>query len=178
VEVIVDDRRRNLSSLLTSGIDFSLSYGIDALGGLLNASIDATHILFVRQKLTSLSESFDTDDTFYNPANWRARAALNWQGQALSLSGFVNYTDSYVDNRSPILRSVDSYLTLDARAAYEFPKDRGWLAGLAIALSAQNLFDRGPPKVQSFDPLFDLGFDPTNASPLGRLIAIEVVKRW
>jgi hypothetical protein len=32
--------------------------------------------------------------------------------------------------------------------------------------------------MEVIDPSSDLGFDPTNASPLGRLISFELIKRW
>jgi iron complex outermembrane recepter protein len=63
---------------------------------------------------------------------------------------------------------------VDARLAYDFGArfQNGFLAGLTAALSLQNALDRKPPHTALVFASSDSGFDPTNANPLGRLIAV------
>ena len=74
--------------------------------------------------------------------------------------------------------SIRSHTTVDARIAYDFGKRAGLLSGLTLAVSAQNLFNRDPPSTAIVLVDRDMGFDGTNANPLGRLIAVELVKTW
>jgi outer membrane receptor protein involved in Fe transport len=75
---------------------------------------------------------------------------------------------------------LDSYTTVDANVAYRFASATGVLSGLSITFGAINLLDRDPPaaRIRPTVAQYDLGFDPANASPLGRLLAIDVAKRW
>jgi outer membrane receptor protein involved in Fe transport len=51
-----------------------------------------------------------------------------------------------------------------------------WLSGTGVALTVTNLFDRSPPFVD--DQLQGLGYDPANASPLGRFISLQLHKSF
>ncbi|HEY0941589.1 MAG TPA: TonB-dependent receptor [Steroidobacter sp.] len=184
VEVITDGRRRNLSLVETNGLDFSTRYDFGVGSSNVAIGIDATYVLQIEQQITSTSAPFDTDDTFGNPPNLRMRAMASWQRGSWSANAFVNYTDSYTDNRLTVPVSIDAFTTVDARVAYSFSNQfsSGFLSGVTVGLSVLNLLDEDPPStvVQSppIAPSFDLGFDPTNASPLGRFFALEFTKTW
>jgi hypothetical protein len=47
-------------------------------------------------------------------------------------------------------------------------------SGFLIALDVSNIFDRAPP----FVSVIDAHYDGSNASPLGRTVALKVVKKW
>jgi iron complex outermembrane recepter protein len=181
VDVVIDARRQNLSVVKTDGLDVSLEYAFRAAGGEMQLGLNGTYIFELEQQLTAASEPFKTVDTFNNPPDWRVRASLGWQRQAWATSLFLSHADSYTDNRivaAPV--PVGSYTTVDARVAYDF-KERvqsGFLAGLTLSACAQNLFDRVPPRTAVIFDFRDLGFDPTNANPMGRLLAIDLVKSW
>lgn len=186
IDVIVDTRRRNLSLVDTNGVDFSTRYDFTVGSSNVALGIDATYVLQIEQQITSTSMPFETDDTFGNPPNLRMRAMASWQRGGWSANAFVNYTDSYTDNRlltTPV--SVDAYTTVDARIAYSFSNrfSGGFLSGVTVGASVLNLLDEDPPSTTVVIPSpgvpsFDLGFDPTNASPLGRFIALEFTKTW
>lgn len=180
IDVIVDLRRRNLSVTKTRGMDLSVEYGFASAHGDVQLGLSGTYVLELVQQITSTSAAFDTVDTFYNPPDYRVRGFLGWQRRGWSFNCFVNYTDSYTDNRTTLPARVAAYTTVDARLAYElgqrFPA--GALSDLTISLSAENLFDEDPPRTAVLASFSDLGFDPTNANPMGRLIAIELVKAW
>jgi outer membrane receptor protein involved in Fe transport len=75
---------------------------------------------------------------------------------------------------------VSDYTTVDLRVAYDFSSQfkGGILSGFTVALAAQNLLDEDPPSTIVLSPATDIGFDPANASPLGRLLSIELTKTW
>ncbi|GFE90383.1 TonB-dependent receptor [Steroidobacter agaridevorans] len=185
IEVIVDTRRRNLSLVETNGVDFSTRYDFAVGSSNVALGIDATYVLQIEQQITTTSAPFETDDTFGNAPNLRMRAMASWQRGGWSANTFVNYTDSYTDNRlitTPV--SVDAYTTVDARVAYSFPtgSSSGFLSGVTVGASVLNLLDEDPPGTQVLSapgaPSFDLGFDPANASALGRFISLEFTKTW
>jgi iron complex outermembrane recepter protein len=151
--------------------------------------INGTYVLNRDTQITDNGAEIDTADTIFNPPSWRARGLVSYQQGGFGANLFVNHTDSYVDNRVLIgiagPRDVDSLTTLDVRFAYDFSAnfEGGFFSGLSVALSAQNVLDEDPPAV-AVTPVtatgasFDLGFDPINADPLGRLIALEFTKSW
>ena len=180
VDVIVDTRRRNLSVVRTNGLDMSLQYEFDAAGSTFSLGFNGTYILELQQQVTSDSATFDSVGTIYNPPDWRVRGFLGWQRPGWAAHLFVNHADSYKDNRATPAAPISSYTTIDTRIAYDFTSrfSSGPLSGLTVAASVQNLLDEDPPRTALRLDLGDQGFDPTNASPLGRLIALEVTKSW
>lgn len=178
IDVIVDGRKRNLSEVKTSGLDVSTSYAFETAGGTLSFGVVGTYIHELKQKLTASSDEFDSVDTFNNPPDFRIRGSLGWQRGGWNGNIFVNHTDSYEDNRFPEPRHIASYTTVDMRLAYAFGTTNRSLSGLTVALAMQNAFDRDPPHTSAIFPDTDLGFDPTNANPMGRLLSVELVKSW
>jgi outer membrane receptor protein involved in Fe transport len=179
VAVLIDTRRRNLSAVRTSGINFEAGYAAQLPIGQIDLTVSGTHILTRKQKLTSDSTPFETVDTTFNPPDWRIRGGATWSHQGWSSSLFVNHTDSYSDNRSAPADGVRSHTTVDARIAYDFGAagHGGALDGLVLSVSAQNLFNASPPRLRALAP-YDVGYDSTNADPLKRLVSIELTKRW
>jgi iron complex outermembrane recepter protein len=180
IDVIVEQRRRNLSRVDTSGMDLSMQYRVSTAEADLLLGVSGTYILGIEQQVTSTSPAFDVVDTFYNPPKWRARGFAEWRRQAWAASIFVNHTDSYVDNRGAVDAPISAYTTVDGRVAYDFDQrsSRGFLSGVTASFNVQNAFDQDPPRAVVADSSRDMGFDPTNASPLGRFFVIEVTKNW
>jgi outer membrane receptor protein involved in Fe transport len=177
VDVIVDFRRRNLSVVKTRGLDFYGNYAFTAGDNDFNLALNATYLIERLLQATAASVPTETADTINNPPDWRIRGSAAWTRNEWSAYGYLNYTDGYTDNRLPDELPVDSYTTVDARLAYAFAADRGFSSGMILAVNAQNLFDEDPPATALVGP-FDVGFDTTNASPMGRLISVELTKTW
>ena len=180
VAVIVDARRRNLSAVDTNGLDFSGQYDFGVGEGRVALGLAATYILEVERQITTTSAPVDTVNTFNNPADLRMRSYASWQLKGWTTNLAVNYTGSYEDNRPIRPVPISSYTTVDARLAYSFA-DRfssGFLSGFTVAASVQNLLDEDPPRTAVVDAVSDLGFDPTNANALGRLVSLEFTKTW
>ena len=179
VQAIVDLRRRNLSLVRAEGLDLASQYEFKAGASSVFFGVNGTYILNQEQQVTDSAPEVETVDTIYNPPDWRARAFVGWQMQGWSANVFVSQTDSYIDTRLMARPTVDSYMTVDARIAYDFSArfNSGFLSGLSVGLSAQNVADEEPPRVAITTPN-DPGFDATNADPLGRFISLEISKTW
>lgn len=174
IEVIWDERLTNLASLRVRGVDLSASYALETNWGELSLFATASGLFeFSRQNNPSLSGT-DVLDTILNPVDWRARAGVAldagaWRG-ALSLQ----YTDDYRDTLSTPQREINSWTTFDARLTRRFGQsDDG--AGAEITLDIRNLADEDPPFANN--PI-GMGFDTLNASPVGRVVMVEVRQRW
>jgi outer membrane receptor protein involved in Fe transport len=113
-----------------------------------------------------------------NPVDLRIRGRASWTAGAWAASVFVNYLDSYTNLTNVEPEKVDSSTTLDAQLSYRLPPGRGPLSGLRVALGATNLFDADPPYAAYNLGLVVAGFDPDNASPLGRVVSLTVTKSW
>lgn len=181
IAVITDQRRRNLSVSKTDGIDGLAQYSTGSAVGRFTVSLGGTYILELERQITASSVPFDSVDTFSNPPKLRLRGSVSWQGTSWAMDLFVNHVGSYTDNRVPNAPvDISSYTTADARVAYDFgdTSGEGFGNGLVIALSALNLLDRDPPRTAIVSAIGDLGFDPVNASPLGRMVALEISKKF
>ena len=179
VELAVDLRKRNLSIAKTSGLDLAAQYRLDTPAGAVQFGLAGTYILNLEQQLTRQSVAFDSVDTPYNPPKLRSRGFITWNTNGWDAGLFVNHVGSYSDTRIQPHEQVSSYTTVDVRLAYAFSRDGGALtSGLTLAASVQNAFDRDPPRLTVLNPSSDMGFDPTNANPMGRFVSLEIVKAW
>jgi len=170
---IVDTRLRNLSMVKVTGFDIALEYAIDGSAGRFDFSLNGNYIDSFKRAATDSSPVFDIVDTVNNPVGLRLRAGTAWTRGDLGINAFINYLDSYEDDLSTPVRSVDSWTTVDLRAAYRTPSGDDWTSGTEISLSVVNAFDEDPPFVNAF-----AGYDNDNADPLGRVFGLQVVKSW
>jgi outer membrane receptor protein involved in Fe transport len=180
VDVIVDETLRNMSETRTSGVDASVEYQLRTGAGTFRAGLAGTHILQLEQQLTSTSNAVDLASTIYNPTDLRLRGSLAWMQEGWNLNVFVNYSNSYEDNRiqaTPV--KVSSYTTVDAHVGWSLANwfASGFWSGVTISLNGQNLFDEDPPENVVLTPM-DMGFDPNNSNPMGRFFSLEFAKAW
>jgi iron complex outermembrane recepter protein len=111
-------------------------------------------------------------DNFGYPINLRGRASVGYTLDAFSINAALNYSGDYKDTLVSPVRKIRSNETVDLSASYKFA-DAGPAKGTALSLSVRNLFDRDPPFANVVG-----GFDLANASPLGRVVAVQIAKAW
>lgn len=174
ISMLIDARLQNLSTVKQSGVDLDLGYGFDILGGKADVGLTGAYIFHIDQALTAAAPSSDVVDRLGNPVDLRLRARAGWSDDRLSIFAFGNYLDGYTNLTNATPQEVDSWTTFDLQLGYRLGTDRD----LSIALSATNLFDRDPPKAAYFLGPFSVGFDPDNASPLGRVLSLTVTRKW
>ncbi|HYJ52558.1 MAG TPA: TonB-dependent receptor, partial [Allosphingosinicella sp.] len=180
VTVIVDSRVNNTAITRTSGLDANLRYAFSIGGNHLVASFNLNHIFSFTDQLRPGSPVIQALDTPYRPLDLRLRGQLGWSRAGWSANLFVNHAGGYRDDRGGRSLRIGSYTTLDLSLAYEArPGSPRWLRGARIALSADNLLDRAPPRLLP-DPGTPAGpgYDPVNASARGRFVSLELRKSW
>lgn len=174
VEVLYDNRLTNLASLRVRGVDLSASWTFDSAVGEWTLFASASGLLQYERYAAPGASGIELLDTMFNPVDWRGRFGATWSnnGWRAGLTGV--YVDDYTDNLSSPTREIASSLTWDARIAYDWRRENDG-QGPTLSLSVQNLFDEDPPFANN--PI-GYAFDSSNASPLGRVITLELQQRW
>jgi iron complex outermembrane receptor protein len=180
IGAIVDSRQHNLSTQKTSGMDFGLSYTADSPIGKLDSGIAGTYILTFENQFTAASPAISALNTVYNPVDLKMRAHEILTHGPLSAALFVNYVNSYKDNRTGVIIPVASWTTVDATLGYKVGLRSGLLNETSFTLGVINIANRNPPFVAPQYPSGYGGaaFDGANASILGRYFSLQLSKNW
>lgn len=159
------------------GFDLGVRYPFRHNDHFFDIGLDASYIHTTETRLNQTAPPYDVVGTFGNPPKWRARGSFSWTYLDLSSSLNVNFSDAYTDTTGLMERPVCAYTTVDLVTRYAFaPEVRGLLDGLSLSLNVVNLFDEQPPYITSSGR--GAHYDPANASPLGRMVSLQVAKRW
>jgi outer membrane receptor protein involved in Fe transport len=179
IAAILDNRFRNLATLKTRGVDVALEYFLDTAWGKVSSSLNGTYTVDQKQQITPTAPVFDLVDTVGNPLSLRLVGNLAWSLRGWTAQTTVNHAGAYRDPGSVPTRKVESWTTVDVNIGYRVGGGSGWLANTQSNLGIINAFDQRPPFVNRFDPTTGtLGYDPANATLLGRGISLQIVKRW
>ena len=179
IDVILDGRWRNLASLRTRGVDAALDYLLHTGWGNVGASLNGTYMSELKQQIGPTAPVVDLVDTVGNPPSLRLVGTLSWSLRGWTVQTTVNHTGAYRDPGSVPEREVDSWTTVDVNIGYRVDGGSGWLANTQSNLGIINVFDESPPFVNQFDLTSGtFGYDPANATLLGRGISLQFVKRW
>lgn len=177
---IVDFRLHNLSAVDTSGVDLALAYTTSSALGEVEVGIDGTYILEFDNQFSSTAPPSEILNTPYNPIDLRLRGHATLRRGGFTVALFMNYTDSYTDNRVFVVgttpRSVGSWTTLDATVGYKFGSNRGFLGDMSAMLGVINLADKDPPFLEN--RFFPIHYDGANANILGRFVSLQLAKSW
>jgi outer membrane receptor protein involved in Fe transport len=120
----------------------------------------ATRQTAARTQLTTSGPIISSLGLADGPLRWRGSIGLEWQRGAFTAAWNMQYYDSYsictsgnspaqcdttIANQGNARVPDQSYHDLLLR--YSSPADRGFLAGLDIAIGVQNIFDARPPVI-------------------------------
>jgi len=102
-----------------------------------------------------------------------------WGYEGFTTNLTINYVDSYVDNRTATDVAVSSWTTTNLTISYN-TEDHfdNWLDDTVFTLSAVNLFDQDPPFLSSLRTNTTINYDPSAASPAGRVLSFQITKQW
>lgn len=178
VTVILDNRLRNIARSDQQGVDAAFSYTHDAWAGQITYGANVTYILDYQQETVPGAAPVELVGTFGNPPDYRLSGYLAWAGTRITAQLTANYIDGYINPSTPDDSDVDDWTTFDFAGTYEFPT-----TGLTLSLAVHNIFDADPPDVSAATISnaglnVPIGFDPTNATPLGRYFTIRLRKTW
>jgi outer membrane receptor protein involved in Fe transport len=174
-QAIVDGRVVNTSSIDVRGIDATLSQRLTPGRDVVTLAVNASYMLDYKTRLTPTAPSVERVNTLGFPNDLRVRGSVDWSRGNWGATLVTNYLDGFTDNVSVPARPVGSWTTFDLQIRYQPRATSGWLHGLTVSLSAQNLFDTDPPFVNQSS---GIGYDASSADPLGRFVALQLIKRW
>ncbi len=178
VGAIVDNRTRNLSKRRVRVIDAVVGYEWESLNSTLTTELSLTHLLDQWQQYTPALPRVEVMNQVEAPPRLRARAKIAWRKSSWSANLFVNYTGGYDDVRTIAEGPIDAWLTLDLNARYDVGSQApSFLEGTSVALTITNLLHEMPPYVVQTSPSI-AAYDTRNADALGRVVALEITKRW
>lgn len=167
----------NAQRVEMSGFDLDIQYPFRRNEHRFEIGLSASHIQKMENQLSPASAPFDLVGTFGNPPSWRARGSFAWSYLGISTALNVNYNADYTDTTGLVDRPVRSYTTADLVTRYMFaPGDNRFTDGLSLSLNITNLLDEQPPYI--FASGRGSHYDPANASPLGRMVSLQVARRW
>ena len=176
VEFIAFIGWNNVAGRKVEGLDFTVDYQRETSYGLFSASLNTTYLLAFDTQVTEQSPTIDQLNIPYRPIDLKLRGNLSWSRDGLTAFVAANHTSGYRDSRDrSIANDIDAYTTLDLALTYDF-SDRfasSILYNTAVSFNARNLFDQGPPFVDTLD---GFNFDTANADPFGRQVAVSLRK--
>ncbi|MGQ3176730.1 MAG: TonB-dependent receptor plug domain-containing protein [Blastomonas fulva] len=172
IAFLYDGSAQNLGSIHTDGFDFDASYAFDAAGGELTLGFNGTYTLGYDFAVTQIARPLDRAGDISFPVVFRARAYAGFRSGGFTVNALVNHVSGYTNTLVAPEQNVGSWNPVDIDISYEF-KNSGVLNGLALGLSVTNLFDQDPPFVN-----IPGGWDPGQASALGRLVAFTLTKKF
>jgi len=189
VYAIVDGRKNNVGRIKMEGLDFAAQYQFDtgSVGWTLGAT--GTRVFSYKFQAIPGAAVIERVNNANFPVRFRARGQIGARVGGFSLNTFYNYTNSYrvvalLGNNlfSPAIvapavqdERVAANLTVDATLTYAFPQESGPLSDLSFSIAAQNVFDRDPPFARVSQNQI---FDSANASALGRMVSLELRKKF
>lgn len=173
---ITNGQSANIGGLRQSGFDVQVSYAAEVAGG--DIALDAVVTHLTRYEITRVrgGATFDALDTTNAPVDTRARLSARWSRGAWGAVAALDYVDSYTNTTITPNQRVKAWLTADAQLSYAPEVPRGPLSGLRAALDVRNVFDTNPPRVAHVTA--SVGYDPEQASALGRVVALTLTKSW
>ncbi|MBL9134297.1 MAG: TonB-dependent receptor [Verrucomicrobiales bacterium] len=140
----------NLSSDKLEGFDISMTYDLklDERYGMIRFGIEAQYLITYEQEqipgspIVDRLGDFSADDFGYNSLpRLKGYGSMFWIWKDLEVGFFANYTDGYLDDKLSADRAVDSYLTFDIQASYNFPYQ------VKLTVGCLNVTDEMPPLV-------------------------------
>jgi iron complex outermembrane receptor protein len=173
----IDYRLHNLSSVRTSGIDLNLGYKMALFAGEFETGIDGTYILKFDNRVTSATPEASLLNTPFNPIDLRLRPRAQYQIGPFSAAAFLNYANSYEDNRGTTPVPVASWTTVDMNVGYTCGNDCWFLQHATVLAGVTNIANRAPPYLVNALG-YGVNFDGTNANALGRFIYLQLSSKW
>ena len=175
---IIDGRLANLAATKTTGVDLQAGDTFSGSWGRIDLGVAGNYVFKFDQAVTDTSPAVDIVNTITNPLALRLRGTIEWNRQAPGMPGpglslAVNYTGGYRNPPSTLVPNVPPWTTLDARVVYRVRHDAGWLSGTELSVNAVNVLNHSPPFV---DDVY--GYDVYNVQALGRVVSVDINKRW
>ncbi len=155
----------NLGTRQIDGLDFDLGYRFDTGFGNFTLNVNANKQLGFKQEIVPGS-GFQNLIGRQEAIGWRGRGQLSWNLDDLTVTAFMNYTDSFINPTSTLFPNVDAWKTFDLTLNYALPNI---MKGSQLQLRAQNIFNQDPPFYDG-----TTGYFANAASPFGRSLEVTL----
>jgi iron complex outermembrane recepter protein len=194
---IYNFQQRNVLNLDVAGWDVAAGYAFDTGVGNFNLGASFTHKTKFDQFFGASGFKFSVlgtagfNTTFPSVEN-EGRVNVGYKRGGLNANVYYNYLGGYKNwsggTAIPLTRTngfptgggdtVKSFATIDLNLGYKFGQ-LGMFRETQLFLDATNLADKDPPQYNVFaiggnNGVGVAGYDPVNASPLGRVITLGV----
>lgn len=176
VAAVVDDSLRNVSRERVRGLDLQLDHETGLGRGRLTLTGGASYLESERQ-ISAGQPVRERAGRIFNPPHWRARGGASFAQDGFALSAFMTYVGGTLDDRFAAAARIPAFVTLDATLGLRSRAARGPLAGAELRLIALNLLDARPAPIRNTNPA-DPPYDSLNQSPVGRVLGLQLSKRW
>jgi len=176
VAAIVDVRTRNLSRSTVRGLDFDLSYSRAVGEGSLSLSLGGTRLFTIDNRVTANAPANNVVGTLGSPVKLRLRGRAGFTFGAFDGGIAVNHVDKYRNLSVTPAERVKSWTTADLQLGVRIGNPQG--RSLRLAFNVNNLFDADPPYARSQTTTAVFGYDPEQASAIGRSLSLQAVISW
>ena len=180
--VFVNGEEQNLGRTKTSGFDFQGNYVIPtASAGAFSVGISGELFTKYDVQFVPGGATFDELNTIGFPLKLRMRGSVGWEFGPMDVIGFINFSNSYTNTQVTPNEGISPYTTFDLDVAYNLGKtvDSYLTRNLVFTVHVNNLFDRDPPYVNiPISVNGGGGFDPQTTNPIGRLVSVQVSKKF
>ncbi len=164
---IYDLRRQNFARQKIDGLDFDVGYARSTSAGDFNVGASGTWLWGFDQQINGSDVVTSRLRTGY-AINFKARGRVAYANGPVDGAIFVNYINNYrnvVDNSR-----VKANTTVDLHLGLKLPLG-SIVEDPQITVDVTNLFDKDPPFFYDASTSA-YGFDPANASALGRIVSV------
>ncbi|MNU27024.1 Vitamin B12 transporter BtuB precursor [compost metagenome] len=163
---VLDGRWVNAAAVEVRGLDLAGSWPLRFDAHELVVDVSASWLLDFDQQNTPAAPMRSVRGLVGYPSELRSRAGLTWTRGEVSAGLSWSHVAAYEDRMGA---GIDAWNTADLQLSW----DRG--DGLRALFNIQNLFDADPP---FYDATSGVGFDPGGADALGRVVSLQLIKRW
>ena len=174
--VFVEGRTGNQGTTIARGLDFGLSvpFDLEKIGNF-RLTLRGTRFFTYKIAFTAggaITEQLNNIDYILK---FRGRASLQYKTGPFDMNLYLNYSNGYNNTFSTLAPKIGANTTFDLTASYDFGEQLGFAKRFQLGLNVVNLFDKAPP----FADLAPTnngggGFDPTVASPVGRIVSVSL----
>ncbi len=172
----------NIGSIRVRALDATIHYSYDVAADTVTAELVGSYFANYVVRITPQSAQASFVGTAYRPPRVRTKLDLTWPHGNWSTNVRMNLVGGYHDGNDPACPSargcpVSTWSTFDGTVTYSCSADRSSLLhGTRVTLGVNNAFSRAPPYL--YGGVQEPNYDPANASPAGRRVALAVTKSW
>ncbi|MEI4507385.1 TonB-dependent receptor [Sphingopyxis sp. CCNWLW253] len=177
IAAIIDGRTLNLSRAKVSGLDFDASYTRALPDGSLSFTVGGTRMLGFRSQITDRAPAINVLGTLGNPVKLRLRGRVGVNLGAFDGGVAVNHVAAYRNLTVTPAEKVKSWTTFDIQLGVRI-SEVGPGRALRLTAGITNVFDRDPPYARFVSSNSVFGYDPEQASAVGRMLSLQAVVSW